>query len=142
MAEAKAKYFGQDYTAMRDRMFTAVRDGKKPEMTAAQWAPVTVGHLASLLTGAEGALAAARDHAEGRHAAARRDLIVELALLVAALGFAIGCMTAVRRRVLHPLRAIKDAIRKVANGDLTADAPFSHRTDEIGALAGALATFK
>ncbi len=142
VAEAKAKYFGQDYTALRDRMFAAVRDGKKPEMTAAEWAPVTVGHLASLLTVAEGALDAAKDHAEAQHAAALRDLIVELSLLIAALGFAAGCMTAVRRRVLNPLQAIKAAMLKVANGDLTADAPFSHRTDEIGALAGALATFK
>ena len=142
IAEAKAKYFGQDYTALRDRMFAAVRDGKKPEMTPAEWAPVTVGHLASLLTVAEGALEAAKDHAESRHAAARRDLIVELALLFAALGFAVGCMMAVRRRVLNPLQAIKSAMLKVANGDLTADAPFADRADEIGALAGALATFK
>ena len=142
IAEAKAKYFGQDYTALRDRMFAAVRDGKKPEMTPDEWAPVTVGHLASLLTVAEGALEAAKDHAESRHAAARRDLIVELALLFAALGFAVGCMMAVRRRVLNPLQAIKSAMLKVANGDLTADAPFADRADEIGALAGALATFK
>src|SRR5262249_11870231 len=112
IAAAKAKYFGADYTAMRDRMFAAVRDGKKPEMTPGQSAPVTVGHLASLLTVAEGALDAAKDHAEGQHAAARRDLIVELVLLVAALGFAVGCMMAVRRRVLNPLQAIKSAMIK------------------------------
>ena len=142
MTDAKANYFGQDYTAVRDRMFAAVRDGKKPEMTAAEWAPVTVGHLASLLTVAEGALDAAKDHAEERHAAARRDLIVELVLLLAALAFAVGCMTAVRRRVLNPLQAIKNAMLKVANGDLSADAAYAERSDEIGALAGALATFK
>jgi methyl-accepting chemotaxis protein len=142
MTEAKAKYFGADYTAMRDRMFAAVRDGKKPEMTAAEWAPVTVGHLASLLTVAEGALDAAREHAENQHAVARRDLIIEVVLLIAALAFAVGCMMAVRRRVLAPLQVIKTAMLKVANGDLTAEAPFSDRTDEIGALAGALATFK
>jgi methyl-accepting chemotaxis protein len=142
ISEAKAKYFGQDYTALRDRMFAAVRDGKKPELTPSEWAPVTVGHLASLLTVAEGALDAAKDHAESRHAAAMRDLIVEITLLLAALAFAVGCMMAVRRRVLAPLQAIKNAMLKVANGDLTAEAPFSDRTDEIGALAGALATFK
>jgi methyl-accepting chemotaxis protein len=142
IADAKAKYFGQEYTALRDRMFAAVRDGKKPEMTPAEWAPVTVGHLASLLTVAEGALDTAKEHAEGRHAAALRDLVVELVLLFAAIAFAVGCMTAVRRRVLNPLQAIKNAMLKVANGDLSADAAFSDRTDEIGALAGALATFK
>jgi methyl-accepting chemotaxis protein len=119
-----------------------VRDGKKPELTPGEWAPVTVGHLASLLTVAEGALEAAKVHAESRHSATLRDLVVELALLFAALAFAVGCMTAVRRRVLNPLQAIKNAMLKVANGDLSADAAFSHRTDEIGALAGALATFK
>jgi methyl-accepting chemotaxis protein len=142
IAAAKAKYFGQEYTALRDRMFAAVRDGKKPELTPAEWAPVTVGHLASLLTVAEGALDAAKEHAEGRNSAAMRDLIVQLVLLLAALAFAVGCMTAVRRRVLNPLQAIKSAMLKVANGDLTAEAPFAGRTDEIGALAGALATFK
>jgi methyl-accepting chemotaxis protein len=142
MAEAKKTYFGPEYTATRDRMFAAVRDGKKPEMTAAQWAPVTVGHLASLLTVAEAALDAAKQHAESRHGAARRELFIELGLLVAALGFAVSCMTAVRRRVLKPLQAIKGAMLKVANGDLTAEAVFANRADEIGALAGALATFK
>src|SRR5262249_35817745 len=66
----------------------------------------------------------------------------QLVLLVAALGFAAGCMTAVRRRILTPLQVIKDAMLKVANGDLSAEAPFAGRSDEIGALAGALATFK
>jgi methyl-accepting chemotaxis protein len=142
IAEAKKTYFGQEYTATRDRMFAAVRDSKRAEMTAAEWAPVTVGHLASLLSVAEAALDAAKDHAESRHAAAERDLIVEVALLVAALCFAVGCMTAVRRRVLNPLQAIKAAMLKVAHGDLTAEAAFSDRADEIGALSGALATFK
>jgi len=142
MADAKSKYFGQEYTALRDKMFAAVRDGKKPDMTPAEWAPVTVGHLANLLTVAEAALDSAKEHAEGRNSAAMRDLISQLVLLLAALAFAVGCMTAVRRRVLNPLQAIKTAMLKVANGDLSAEAPFAGRTDEIGALAGALATFK
>ena len=142
MADAKSKYFGQEYTALRDKMFAAVRDGKKPDMTPAEWAPVTVGHLANLLTVAEAALDSAKEHAEGRNSAAMRDLISQLVLLLAALAFAVGCMTAVRRRILNPLQAIKHAMLKVANGDLTADASFAHRSDEIGALAGALATFK
>jgi len=37
---------------------------------------------------------------------------------------------------------IRDAMLRVAGGDLTAEADFSDRTDEIGALAGALGTFK
>jgi methyl-accepting chemotaxis protein len=51
-------------------------------------------------------------------------------------------MTAVTRRVINPLRAIQEAMLRVARGDLAAEAAFSDRTDEIGALAGALGTFK
>ena len=140
--EAKKVYFGADYTAMRDRLLDAVIAGKKPEMTAVEWAPVTVGHLAALLTVAESALDAAKEHAEDLHASARFDLITQLALLTIALAFALGSMATVQRRVINPLRTIKDAMLKVAAGDLSAEAAFSDRHDEIGALAGALGTFK
>ncbi|HEY2137863.1 MAG TPA: HAMP domain-containing methyl-accepting chemotaxis protein [Xanthobacteraceae bacterium] len=142
MAEAKKNYFGAEYTAMRDRMFAAVRDGKKAELTASEWAPVTVGHLASLLTVAESALDAAKEHAEGLHAAALSDLVTQLFMLAAAIAFAIGSTIIVRRRVIDPLRTLKDAMLKVAGGDLTVEAPFSDRGDEMGELAGALGTFK
>src|SRR6202035_2294725 len=109
---------------------------------AGDWAPFTVSRLAALLSVAEAALDAAKEHCEVQHAAVLHDLIMQLMLLAGAIAFAVGCMMAVRRRVLNPLRAIKDAMLKVAGGDLTADAPFADRIDEIGALSGALATFK
>jgi len=142
IAKANTVYFAADYTALRDRLFAAVLAGKKPEMTAGEWAPVTVGHLASLLTVAEAALEAAKQRGADLHDEAQHDMIIHLTLLAAALAFAIGSLVVVRRRVLAPLHAIKDAMLKVAGGDLSAQAPFSDRTDEIGALAGALATFK
>ncbi len=139
---AKKDYFGQDYTAKRDGLLAAVISGQKPAMTAVEWAPITVGHLSSLLTVAESSLDAAKEHAEKMNASARFDLITQLCLLAVAIAFAVGCVTTVQRRVMNPLRAIKDAMLKVAAGDLTADASYSDRHDEIGALAGALATFK
>jgi methyl-accepting chemotaxis protein len=142
IAKGNQVYFAKDYIALRDRLFAAVLAGKKPEMTANEWGPFTVSHLASLLTVAEAALDAAKEHAADLRRGAQRDLMVQLALLAAAIAFAAGSMVVLRRRVLTPLHAIKDAMRKVAGGDLTAEAPFSERTDEIGALAGALATFK
>jgi methyl-accepting chemotaxis protein len=142
IAKANQVYFAKDYIALRDRLFAAVLAGKKPEMTANEWGPFTVGHLASLLTVAEAALDAAKEHAADLRRGARRDLVIQLVLLFAAIAFAVGSMMVLRRRVLAPLHAITDAMRKVASGDLSAEAPYSDRTDEIGALAGALATFK
>ena len=54
----------------------------------------------------------------------------------------IGAMTAVTRRVIKPLHNMRDAMLKVAAGDLAVDTGYGHREDEIGALAGALETFK
>jgi len=51
-------------------------------------------------------------------------------------------MMLIGRRVIKPLHVIRDAMLRVAGGDLTAEASFPGRKDEIGALAGALGTFK
>ena len=48
----------------------------------------------------------------------------------------------VTRRVIKPLHNMRDAMLKVAAGDLAVDTGYTARSDEIGALAGALETFK
>ncbi|HEX9466318.1 MAG TPA: HAMP domain-containing protein, partial [Alphaproteobacteria bacterium] len=142
IANAKRIYFAPDYIATRDRVLKALMSGETPEMTTNQWSPYTVSRLASVLAVAEGALEAAKEHAASQRGAALSQLTGELALLALALVLAVGSMMAVSRRVIRPLRQIQDAMLKVAGGDLSADASFPGRTDEIGALAGALGTFK
>ncbi|MGL1728843.1 HAMP domain-containing protein, partial [Vibrio parahaemolyticus] len=44
--------------------------------------------------------------------------------------------------MITPLNTIRDAMLKVAGGDLAVDSGYLDRKDEIGALAGALETFK
>jgi methyl-accepting chemotaxis protein len=68
--------------------------------------------------------------------------MLQLALLAAALILTFGAMTAVTRRVIKPLHNMRDAMLNVASGDLTVDTGYGERRDEIGALAGALETFK
>ena len=51
-------------------------------------------------------------------------------------------MMIVTRRVIKPLHNMRDAMLKVAAGDLHVDTGYAARHDEIGALAGALETFK
>jgi methyl-accepting chemotaxis protein len=142
MAEAKTAYFAPEYTATRDRILSTLVKGEKPEMTANQWSPYTVGRLAAVVAVAEAALDAAKDHAATQQSAAAWELGTQLGLLIIALTFALGLMSTVSRRVIRPLHQIQDAMLKVASGDLSAEAAFPGRTDEIGALAGALGTFK
>jgi methyl-accepting chemotaxis protein len=142
MAAAKKAYFEPDYVKLRDKLLEALLAGEKVEMTANQWSPLTVGRLAGMVLVAEGALDAAREYASDQYGAAQRGLVFGILMFVAALVFSLGALMAVSRHVLQPLRVMRDAMLKVAAGDLSAEANYSHRQDEIGALSGALGTFK
>ena len=142
MAANKTAYFEPKYLELRDRLLNALATGEKPEMTANQWSPLTVGRLAAAVGVADAALNAARDYTAVQHSAALHSLVSQLVLLAAALGLTFGAMMAVTRRVIKPLHNMRDAMLKVASGDLTVDTGYTERRDEIGALAGALETFK
>jgi len=142
MAEAKTAYFDPQYLALRDRLLNALVTGEKPEMTANQWSPYTVGRMIAAVTVAERALDAAREYTMAQHSLAKRSLALQLVLLASALALTVGTMIAVTRRVIRPLHTMRDAMLKVAAGDLTVDTGYAQRRDEIGALAGALETFK
>jgi methyl-accepting chemotaxis protein len=142
MAATQTAYFEPSYLALRDRLLTALTSGEKAEMTANQWSPVTVGRLAAAVGVAEAALDAAREHTVMTRAEAQHSLILQLVLLAFAVALTFVAMTAVTRRVIKPLHNMRDAMLKVASGDLTVDTGYVERQDEIGALAGALETFK
>jgi methyl-accepting chemotaxis protein len=140
--EAYTATFEPQFMALRDRLFDAGLNGGKPEMTASQWSPLTVARQNAAVVVAERALEAAKNHSQAQQSIAQRTLILQILLLAGALALAFGSMVAVRLRVIKPLKAIRDAMLKVAGGDLNTDVPFSEQRDEIGELAGVLATFK
>jgi len=142
IANAKENYFSAEYIAKRESLIAAMVAGQAPDTTPAQWSNYTVSRLASLVGVAEAALESAKSYAVDERAADWRMLTIELVLLAGAIALAVGSMMLIGRRVIKPLSVIRDAMLRVAGGDLTAEASFPGRTDEIGALAGALATFK
>jgi methyl-accepting chemotaxis protein len=142
IADAKKAYFDPAYIAKRDQLLETLIAGEKADMTPSQWSPYTVGRLASLLSVAEGALDAAREHGSGLRGSALRSLIVEGIVLFAAIVLAIGSILVVTRRIMGPLLTIQNAMERVAGGDLKAEVRYTERKDEIGALANALGTFK
>ena len=142
MAATKTAYFEPQYLSLRDRLMTQIGSGEKPELTANQWTPVTVGRLSAAVGVAEAALDAAKEHAALLRSTAQRSLVMQLTLLAGALALTFGAMMAVTGRVIKPLHNMRDAMLKVAAGDLSVDTGYTARVDEIGALAGALETFK
>jgi methyl-accepting chemotaxis protein len=143
MTANKTAYFEPSYLEMRQRLLTALTtDGGKPEMTANQWSPVTVGRLSAAVGVAEAALEAAKQQAAELRSSASESLILQLMLLIAAIVLALGALTMVTRRVIKPLHNMRDAMLKVAAGDLSVETGYANRHDEIGGLATALETFK
>jgi methyl-accepting chemotaxis protein len=142
LANAKSVYFDPEYVAKRDRLMAALASGEKPEMVANTWSPYTVSRLAAAVGVAEAALDSAKTYIADQHVHALLSLILQIVLLIVAIGLTAGAMLAVTRRVIKPLHNMRDAMLKVANGDLTVETGYGKRQDEIGALAGALETFK
>jgi methyl-accepting chemotaxis protein len=140
--KAKRQFFGRDYVEQRAKIFKALVAGEKLNMTAADWTPITVPNLGSVLGVAEAALDVAKEHAASQYAAATWKLTTQLGLLAAAVIFAVGMMLTISRRVTGPLRMIQDAMLKVAGGDFSAEVSFDDRKDEIGALGNAMRAFK
>jgi len=142
MAAVERAYFDPAYTGLRDRLISASARGEKGEITALQWSPISVEHMSSAVAVAEAALDAAEDYAGARHRDAFQSLVLQLLLLVAAIAASTAAMIAISRRVILPLERIRDAMLQVASGDLAVETGYQQRQDEIGALAGALETFK
>jgi methyl-accepting chemotaxis protein len=142
MEFAQQEWFSPEFVQRSERTMRAVATGEPTSETLAGWSPMVIGKLGSLLGVAEAALDGAKEYAAALRSAAQWDLVIDLTILGLALVLAVGSMMAVTRRVIRPLHQIQDAMLKVAGGDLTAEVSFGDRHDEIGALAGALDTFK
>ena len=142
MTAAQAAYFDKEFTGVRSELVDALASGQKPKMKGNEWSPFSVKHMTSAVVVAERALDAARTYAAAQHGEAERSLILQLVLLSAALALTVAAMIAVTHRIIRPLHTMRDAMLKVASGDLAVETGYAQRRDEIGALASALETFK
>jgi methyl-accepting chemotaxis protein len=142
MELAQQEWFNPEMMKRAQNAMRAVATGAPTPETLPVWTPMVIGKLGSLLGIAEAALDGAKDYAAEQRRTAQWELVVDVTILIIALVLALGATMAVTRRVIRPLHQIQEAMLKVAGGDLTAEVSFVDRRDEIGALAGALGTFK
>src|SRR5258708_5811989 len=81
MAATKTAYFDPQYLALRQRLLSALIAGEKPEMTANQFSPFTVGRLGAAAKVAQAAPHAAMDHATAQNSAARLSVVAQAVVL-------------------------------------------------------------
>ncbi len=103
-----------------------------------------IGNTLSKITGdivASGQKAAEKSGAEARAATARTILIAEILAGFAAL-VALAAGIFVVRGIALPIGRITKSMRDLAAGDTVSIIPFAGRSDEIGAMAGAVEVFR
>src|SRR5882724_893700 len=117
VATAKREFFGADYTELRLKTLKALIANEPVNINIADWTPMSVGKLATLLNVADAALDVAKEHAAAQRSAALTTFWIEMSLLMLAIVFRVGMTLVVSRRVTGPLHAIQQAMLKVAAGD-------------------------
>jgi methyl-accepting chemotaxis protein len=142
VATAKREFFGADYTELRMKTLKGLIANEPVSINVAEWTPMSVGKLATLLNVADAALDVAKEHAATQRTAALRAFWVEISLLIVAIVAGAAMMLVVSRRVTGPLRSIQQTMLKVAEGDFSVVLPGLDRKDEIGDVANAVEKFK
>src|SRR5580704_5969206 len=141
IASANALYFVR-LRALRKSVIDSFASGKRPPISGHDWIGASSTAMKSLADVANTAVDLADDRAREELDAARRNLVVQLGIMLLSLGF--GCFATffISRRIARPMARITETMRLVADGDMACDVPFGDRADEIGELARALAVFR
>jgi methyl-accepting chemotaxis protein len=142
IAAAERADFSPDNIAHHTDTLKIMVDGGRPKETVAQWNADVLPRLGAIADAANALLAHAAARAASERAKAGEALVAEIALVIAALAVTALCLWFVRRRVVRPLTLIRDRMVALAGGDLTIEAPFTRRHDEIGELGRTMAVFR
>ncbi|HEX4194477.1 MAG TPA: HAMP domain-containing protein, partial [Stellaceae bacterium] len=135
-------WFDPAFQTERERLAKLMASGGTVDVDVKAWTVRSLTASQSQLDVVLAALDAANDRAVELRGEALRSLGLELVFVALAMIVALGSMLVIGRRVIRPLHAIRDAMVKLAGGDLTVDVGNAERQDEIGALFGTLAIFR
>src|SRR5262249_24013600 len=123
VAAAKREFLGSAYTETRLKLLKELIAKEPTSMKVADWSPLINGKLTFLLHVAEEALDVAREQAAAQRSAALSAFWIQASLLVVAIVFGAAMMLLVTGRVTRPLRSIRQAMLKVAEGDFSVVLP-------------------
>jgi len=141
MATAKTAYFRSGISQAARQPGGDACGGRETRHNRQPVSPITVPRMGTAVKVAEAALEAAKEHSAAQHSAALSSLVLQLGLLATAVALTFGAMMMVGRRVIKRCTPCamhaEGGQRRSCRRDRLWRAP-----DEIGALAGALETFK
>jgi methyl-accepting chemotaxis protein len=142
IAKADATYFSGPFKALKDDMTQKLTTGQAVAMSTEKWRESVIPALDSVSEVASVALKALNERAAAVASNATTTLVQYSALFLGALLLVGFGFVMVRSRVTGPIADMTQAMRAMADGDLSVAVPHGTRHDEIGAMAGALTVFK
>jgi methyl-accepting chemotaxis protein len=140
MASAEELYF-KSFRKLADDMKKAGDEGKYPT-SATDYVATTNAQIDSLLAVMQAASKASEARTEDMQSAAFRGMITAIILLLLGIAISAATVVVVLRRVTGPLRALSNAMGRLADGDKESSVPYLGRADEIGVMAGSVETFR
>jgi methyl-accepting chemotaxis protein len=142
MARGEAQFLNDGVLGPMRAMLASIVAGGKAGVSADVFNADILPRLASLLEPANLALDVAIEQATAQRAVALRTLIAYAGILAAGLLIVVTAFVVIARRVVRPLHVIRDRMARLADGELTIEAPYAERGDEIGALGRTMAVFR
>jgi signal transduction histidine kinase len=141
IASANELYFVR-LRAVRKSVIDSFASGKRPPISGHDWIGASSTAMNSLVEVAKIAVDLSDADAREDLDAARRNLVVQLCIMLLALGFGLFATFFISRRIARPMSRITETMRLVADGDMACEIPYGDRADEIGELSHALAVFR
>ncbi|MET0967582.1 MAG: HAMP domain-containing methyl-accepting chemotaxis protein [Tardiphaga sp.] len=125
------------FMAQRDDVYRQLGKGTAP-VTPAQWTTMCNAPFEPILAIALKALDLMQQRAEGQYADARFAFYVTILATLLALSGAALVLRLIRRRVLHPVRALSQAIGHLSRHEYAEPVPQVGQSDEFSAMAETL----
>jgi len=141
VAEARSRYFAA-FQPLADHMRNLIQQRAALPITEVAWIDTTTLQIDSWLTLVNAASSASGRAAQRLENAAVDRMTLAGAGLLVALAFAGLCGLLLRSRVIGPLRRLTETTERLAVGETDIIVADRGRSDEMGALAGAIEIFR
>ena len=141
ISDADTVFFGA-FQAVRNQVYTASDAGAAYPIDSATWIAEASTAIDTLLAVQAAAAKSSDVLLADEVASATRSVIIDIVILLAAIGLGIGSFWVVRTRICAALSRMTDYMGDLAAGKLENEVPDTGRGDEVGKMAAAVQVFR
>ncbi|NET71351.1 MAG: HAMP domain-containing protein [Sphaerospermopsis sp. SIO1G2] len=134
--------FFSTYDKVRNAFYDAAINGEPLPLTAKEWITVSTNAINTILATQQASTEETTAYIDALLHQAFLGLLMNAALLIAALCISAYAMYVVIRNVTTPINQLTNCMHQLANGNTSVLIPGSGRSDEIGQMAQSVQIFK